>query len=231
MSAIRTKPRPRTVRATASQPAETQVRVAVAVGRGADRALLLAALEHPATAVVSAGAEADAVVLIAVREGKDRWPAVDAAHDMSSAAIICVVDQADWRGARALIGQGAKAIVLASEVERTLAPAVVAAASGQLVLPSWLAGQLARPTLSPREKQVLGMVVMGLKNAEIARTLFITETTVKSHLAAAFSKLGVRSRSEASALILDPEHGLGLGILEISGEDAERRRDTLPGVR
>ena len=212
---------------------DRQVHVAVSAGRGADRHRLLTALRHSAIEIVSMreAADADALVLVPGQDGKDRWPVVAAAHESTEAAIVCVVDQADWRGARALMGQGAKAVVLMSEVERKLAPSVVAAASGQLVLPSQLAGQLARPALSPREKQVLGLVIMGLKNAEIAQTLFIAETTVKSHLATAFSKLGVRSRGEASALILDHAQGLGVGILEISGEGAKNRRDLLPGVR
>jgi len=44
---------------------------------------------------------------------------------------------------------------------------------------------------------------------------------VKSHLSSAFTKLGVRSRSEAAALILDPRESLGMGILGIV-QPAER---------
>jgi DNA-binding NarL/FixJ family response regulator len=217
----------------AAPRADGQVHVAVSAGKSADRHRLLTALCHSAIEIVSMkeAADADALVLVPDQDGKDRWPDVDAANESTQAAIVCVVDQADWRAARALVGHGAKAVVLMSEVERKLAPSVVAAASGQLVLPNQLAGHLARPALSPREKQVLGLVVMGLRNNEIAQTLFIAETTVKSHLATAFSKLGVRSRSEASALILDHAQGLGVGILEISGEGAKKRRDLLPGVR
>jgi DNA-binding NarL/FixJ family response regulator len=207
------------------------LQVAVSVERRTDRDRVLTALRHPEIAVAPAGRDPDALVLAAAPAGRDRWPSVAAARESTRAALVCVIDQADWRGVRAIVGQGANAVVLREDVERTLAAAVLAAASGQLVLPSVLAGQIARPALSPREKQVLGMVVMGLRNAEIAQTLYISETTVKSHLAAAFSKLGVRSRSEASALILDPENGLGIGILEISGEGAGTRQAALPGVR
>jgi ATP/maltotriose-dependent transcriptional regulator MalT len=61
---------------------------------------------------------------------------------------------------------------------------------------------------------------MGYMNSQIASQLFLAEATVKSHLYSAFRKLGVRSRNEATRLILDPAQGLGMGILALSGESA-----------
>jgi DNA-binding NarL/FixJ family response regulator len=75
-----------------------------------------------------------------------------------------------------------------------------------------------RPVLSIREKQVVGLVAMGLMNIEIAERLFLAESTVKSHLSSAFAKLGVRSRHEAVELLLNPASGLGLGILSLDAE-------------
>ena len=66
--------------------------------------------------------------------------------------------------------------------------------------------------LTNREKQILGLVVGGLTNAQIARELYLAESTVKSHLSSAFMKLGVSSRNEAVAVILDPVRGSTLGI-------------------
>jgi DNA-binding NarL/FixJ family response regulator len=109
--------------------------------------------------------------------------------------------------------------VLASEIEQTLLPTLAAVAAGQCVVPRAIRQIVDRPPLSPRERQILAMVVLDFSNAEIARKLFVSESNVKNHLSSAFQKLGVKSRSAASELILDHESGLGPGILRISPEE------------
>jgi DNA-binding CsgD family transcriptional regulator len=49
--------------------------------------------------------------------------------------------------------------------------------------------------LSPREEEVVKLVVRGLSNREISRTLYISENTVQRHLSNVFEKVGVRSRN------------------------------------
>jgi DNA-binding CsgD family transcriptional regulator len=53
--------------------------------------------------------------------------------------------------------------------------------------------------LTPREREVLGLVAEGCTNAEVARTLWVAESTVAKHLEQAYSKLGVHSRTAAVA--------------------------------
>lgn len=137
------------------------------------------------------------------------------------ARVVCVVSEPAWKTVRGLLREGATGVVSDAEIAEALPLAVASAHAGQLTLPSRLRSEIAQPVLSVREKQTLAMVVMGFSNPEISRKLYVAESTVKSHLSSAFAKLGVRSRNEATALILDPEHGLGTGILEISGDTHE----------
>lgn len=51
--------------------------------------------------------------------------------------------------------------------------------------------------LTPREREVLILVAQGLSNAEVAMRLFISEATVKTHIARVMMKLGVREKAQA----------------------------------
>jgi DNA-binding CsgD family transcriptional regulator len=122
---------------------------------------------------------------------------------------------------RIALRAGVAGIVREADVRSGLAATVRAVRGGQLVVPFDLGRQIAKPVLSRRQKQVLGLVVLGLSNGEVAAKLHLSEHTVKCHLYSGFRKLGVSSRDEAVATILDPESGLGTGILAISEAEPE----------
>jgi DNA-binding NarL/FixJ family response regulator len=107
---------------------------------------------------------------------------------------------------------GASGYLLKGAVREELVRAVrIAAAGGSLLQPALVArlmdqaGEPAQPVgepLTEREREVLGLLVEGLRNKEIADRLAITERTVKFHVGVLFQKLGVSSRAEAVRLAL-----------------------------
>ena len=211
-----------------SDPASTSKapRVVVAAsGAGARRVRrMLSADGLEVVAAVRTGAElarragqADAAV-IRLPERKPAPPLAELRAAVPNLPIVALARALTVRQLRSLLDAGADAVVLDGDGARALGPAVRAACAGQLSIPRSLRQTFVKPVLSTREKQVLGLVVLGLSNAEIARKLHLSESTVKSHLSSSFAKLGARSRSEATALILDPATGLGTGILTIVDE-------------
>lgn len=129
--------------------------------------------------------------------------------------LIAVMPEDSRRGVRRALEAGADGVVFETEVEKALSWTVRAVVAGQTVVPAAGRHEVDHPTLSSREKQVLGMVVTGLSNKAIAAELFLAESTVKCHLSSAFSKLGVRSRNEAADLIVHSGAGLGLGPINV----------------
>ena len=133
-----------------------------------------------------------------------------------SAVLVC--RQAGVADVRRALELGVEGIVLLSELEKALPAVVVAVCAGQVSAPAGHRRAVRPRALTTREKQILLLVVSGLTNSQIAAELFLAESTVKSHLSSAFGKLAVSSRSEAVAVILDPERGPGLGIGRVSPE-------------
>ncbi|WP_394195069.1 response regulator [Microbacterium foliorum] len=98
---------------------------------------------------------------------------------------------------------GASGYLLKDAPPHELTAAVRAAAAGESALAPVIASRLLdrmrapRVSLSSREIEVLELVAAGRSNSEVAEQLFVSETTVKSHLAHIFSKLDVTSRTAA----------------------------------
>ncbi|GLW98737.1 response regulator transcription factor [Microtetraspora sp. NBRC 16547] len=106
----------------------------------------------------------------------------------------------------AAIEAGATGYLLKDAPSEELHAAIRSAASGASALApsvaSRLLGRVREPegTLSPRELEVLGHVAEGLSNRQISKRMFLSETTVKTHLVHIYTKLDVDSRTAAVAV-------------------------------
>jgi len=164
----------------------------------------------PAARIGELAARPDVLVLAVDVAGAVGLAVLRRLGETLPATRIVVVGGRDAMGtdARRALNAGAEAYVPGPEAERWLALAVRAVRAGLVCAPRQARRLVAKPTFSQREKDVLGLLVIGLTNSEIAARLYLAESTVKSHLASAFTKLGVRSRHDATALLLDPAEGL-----------------------
>jgi DNA-binding NarL/FixJ family response regulator len=158
---------------------------------------------------------ADAVVLLADLAAPPGLAALRRIRSEQPAARLVVVarDGSSAGAARQALNAGADAFVRADEADRALVPALEAVLAGLVCAPRAARRLIAKPTFSYRERQVLELLVTGLTNRQIAARLFLAESTVKTHLVSAFAKLGVRSRKDAVALLLDPAEGLATTAL------------------
>ncbi|WNI23322.1 response regulator transcription factor [Streptomyces sp. ITFR-16] len=104
------------------------------------------------------------------------------------------------------IEAGATGYLLKAERPEELFAAIRSAAQGRTTLSPPVASRvMARmrkplPTLTDRERDILGQLSRGLGNRDIARALFISEATVKTHLGRIYDKLGVDTRAGAVAV-------------------------------
>jgi DNA-binding NarL/FixJ family response regulator len=169
---------------------------------------------------VAASPGIDVVVLAGPASNSQRVAAIQLVRERLPGVETVVVSAAPGgRGVRKALKAGAAGFVFEADLTSTLAITVRAVVAGQVAIPRQLIHHIDRPALSPREKQILGMVVLGFQNQEIAAKLHLAEATVKGHLSSTFKKLDVGSRKEATALVLDHREGLGPGILTMPGSE------------
>ncbi|WP_436496997.1 response regulator [Actinokineospora sp. HUAS TT18] len=104
---------------------------------------------------------------------------------------------------------GARGYLLKDAPPAELFAGIRATARGETVLAPTVAATLVRraaqpgPTITEREVEVLELLSRGLGNKEMARELFVSEATVKSHLSHIYTKLGVDTRAGAVAAAID----------------------------
>jgi two-component system nitrate/nitrite response regulator NarL len=119
----------------------------------------------------------------------------------SSVALLCSEIRADL--IRCAIGHGVSGVILKSYTTKETRDAIAYIATGRTVMPAgWqraLAGAAEKSRgLSPRQRQILALVAQGHANEEIAAELELSPNTVKFHIRAVYSRLGVRNRVEAA---------------------------------
>lgn len=123
-------------------------------------------------------------------------------REFPGAHLIALTTYGGDEDIRRALAAGVQAYLTKDVLHDELLKAIRAVHSGQTYLPAAvaasLAAQLPRPDLSAREVQVLGLIVRGLANKQIAFTLSIAEHTVKNHVKNILSKLGVQDRTQAA---------------------------------
>lgn len=159
-----------------------------------EEALALAAHLHPDVVLcdLRLGAGIDGVQTTAALRSLEPAPAV---------LILTTFD----RDAEILdaIEAGAAGYLLKDVAPDVIIEGILRAAGGDMFLAPDLANRVLKgmrnplPKLTEREIEVLRLLATGAANKEIARALFVTEATVKSHIAHIFTKLNVDSRSRA----------------------------------
>jgi DNA-binding NarL/FixJ family response regulator len=103
------------------------------------------------------------------------------------------------------VAAGATGYLLKAERPESLFVAIRDAAAGRSALSGTVADRVMSrirtpgPSLTERERDILGRLSGGLTNREIARALFLSEATVKTHLGRIYTKLGVQTRAAAVA--------------------------------
>jgi DNA-binding NarL/FixJ family response regulator len=149
-------------------------------------------------------------------DGLEWLPRIRAAAP--GARVLILTGLRDEGRDEAALRGGASGFVHKDAAAEVVLRAVRAVAAGELWFePDVLAARPARPPapeiasplgpLTTREREIVALVVEGLRNEEIARRLGINEKTVRNHLTGVFAKLGVSGRLELVVLA----YGQGLG--------------------
>ena len=176
--------------------------LAAIIGRQPDMAVVAEALNGREAADLWRKHHPDVALLDLRMPELDGVGAIDEIrkHDSSARVIVLTTFDTDNEIYRA-IKAGAKAYLLKDARREELLDCIRRVGEGETCIPPALAAKLAAgmssESLTGRELDVLALLARGKSNKEIGVNLYISETTVKSHLRSIFAKLNVISRTEA----------------------------------
>ncbi len=119
----------------------------------------------------------------------------DALRRESPSTRVLLISGAGWISPQAAKAAGASGFVSKDWAAADVAAAVRSVGNGRTVFAS--ASEQPRAPLSPREREVLGLLATGATNREIAARLHLSPHTVKEHTSSLYRKLEVRNRAEA----------------------------------
>lgn len=123
--------------------------------------------------------------------------------------VVMISGTEDIQVIRKAIDYGASGFIPKSTSLKLIAEAIQAVLNGDVWLPEDVQGRIdgvdpetcdfseKLATLTPQQFRVLGMLMEGLLNKQIAYELDVSEATIKAHITAVFRKLGVRNRTQA----------------------------------
>jgi DNA-binding NarL/FixJ family response regulator len=163
----------------------------------------------PAGVALTLEVDPDVVVMDLRMPGGSGLDAVRELQRLGARAAVLVLTTYDTDADTvAAVEAGATGYLLKDAPTEQLVDAVRATAAGETFLSpavaTRLAGHVRSPrgatALSAREREVLTLVARGSSNREIARQLFVSEATVKTHLAHVYDKLDVADRAQAVAV-------------------------------
>ena len=128
------------------------------------------------------------------------------------ARVVILTANRDGASVYAALAAGAIGYICKHEDEDTICAAISAAARGDSVISASLQRAVAVEIrlhataaaiqLTPRERDVIALVAQGCSTPEIGRRLYVSPTTVKTHLSSIYDKLGVSDRAAAVAQAL-----------------------------
>lgn len=138
-----------------------------------------------------------------LREQDDSVPVIIVSADERHETVLATLDA----GAAGFIPKTANFEQLLDQLSGAL--------QGRIQLPASLGAQTSHaqsaPCFSGRQQEVLELLLAGLSNKSICRQLQMSESTVKTHLAAIFRKLGVSRRAEAMLVAMSLGMRISLG--------------------